>query len=50
MKVCTDSPEFDNALEVMTPITDKYYSKVMYLSIEIVYTSYKSALNSRCGH
>ena len=39
----TDSPEFDNALEVMTPITDKYY-KGDVSSIEIVYTSYKSAL------
>ena len=39
----TDSPEFENALEVMTPITEKYYSGEV-ASIEIAYTNYKSAL------
>ena len=39
----TDSPEFENALEVMTPITEKYYSGEVS-SIEIAYTNYKSAL------
>ena len=39
----TDSPEFEHALEVMTPITDKYYSGEVS-SIEIAYTNYKSAL------
>jgi len=39
----SDSPEFENALDVMTPITDKFYSGDVS-SIEIVYTSYKSAL------
>jgi F-type H+-transporting ATPase subunit gamma len=39
----TDSPEFNNALSVMKPITDKYYTGEVS-SIEIVYTSYKSAL------
>jgi len=39
----TDSPEFDNALDVMTPITEKFYSGSVS-SIEIAYTNYKSAL------
>jgi len=39
----TDSPEFEHALEVMTPITDKYYSGEVS-SIEMAYTNYKSAL------
>ena len=39
----SDTPEFDNALDVMTPITEKFYAGDIS-SIEIAYTSYKSAL------